>query len=97
MNARVFVVVIVDRLPPIVRLFALQQRDERLALHVGWNLRAGHLDKCFCVVQVLDQLFDTRAWLRHAGPFTDKRHLERLFVHPAFVIPAVVSDVEALV
>ena len=32
-----------------------------------------------------------------ALPLHDQRHFQRLFVHPAFVVPAVVTDIEALV
>lgn len=37
MFGRIFIIVVVDALAPVLGVFALQQRQERHALNVGWH------------------------------------------------------------
>ena len=92
-----FVVVIVKALSPIGGRFAFHQRFEALALHVGWNREARGIEECRREIYVLRQCLCAFARFCNAGPFDDERHAEGLFVHPAFVVPAVLAEVEALI
>ena len=91
------VVAVVDRVAPVLGGLAAQQRDEGVAVDVRRRRRAGDVQEGRGVVDVLDECVDGRAGLDDAGPAHDQRHHQRLLVHPALVVPAVVAEVEALV
>ncbi len=96
-DAGVFVVVIVNALSPVAGILAFQQRHQRRALHVAGNRAPGHFEKRLGVVEVLHQIFVMGTGLRDTRPLDDQRHLQRFVVHPTFVVPTVIADVETLV
>ena len=66
-------------------------------LHFFRYSEAGQLQERRAIVDVLNELLEPgtrldRPWERH-----QERHFERLFEHPAFVVPAVLTEVKPLV
>ncbi len=66
-------------------------------MHVGRNLDAGDLAKGFRKVDRGHYVLVASAGLGDAGPAYDHRRAERLLIDPAFVEPAVLSEIETLV
>jgi hypothetical protein len=56
-----------------------------------------HLHERRRVVDVLDHLREAGARLHHAWPADDKGHVQRFFVDPTFVEPAVLAGLKTLV
>ena len=98
MDARVFIVVVINAFSPFLRALSLEEWNKRAALHIIWNFYSCSFQKSFSVVEVLDHvLLIARSGLCHSGPLDDKRHQKRLFIHPALIEPAMIPDVEPLV
>ena len=98
MDARVFIVVIINAIPPFFRALSLEEWHKGAALHVIWNCYSCGFQKGFGVVEILNHVFFiARTGLCHPRPLDDQRHQKRLFVHPALIEPAMIPDVESLV
>ena len=96
-RARVLVVVVVDRLAPVARILAAQERGQAAALHLlGWR-DAGDVEEGLGEVDVLYEVLVDGTGLGRSGPAYEQRHAQRLLVHPALVVPAVIAEIEALV
>ena len=76
---------------------ALQQRAERAALHVVGNRHPRVIEKGLREVDVEDHVGVDGARPHRARVAHDERHAQRLLVHEALVVPAVVAEKEPLV
>ena len=68
-----------------------------MSLHIFRNLRPGHIQEGRRIVNILNKMFVHRTWFNHTWPFNHKGHFKRFIIHPAFVIPAMVANVEPLI
>ena len=93
----ILVVVVVNRVAPITRGLARHEAQQRISLDVRGHSLARQLQERRRVVDVLNQLWHARARGDSSRPARHKRHFQRLLVHPALVVPAVLAQVEALV
>ncbi len=78
-------------------MFPFEQRNQRASLHVVGDVGTCDVEEGFRVVEILDQVGVNGSRFCYAGPFDDQRHAEGFFVHPAFVIPAMIAEVESLI
>ena len=88
---------IVDGFLPVRGGVALEDFFEGAALHVGGGWDAGEIEEGRAEIEVLDEVLVDRAWFDDAGQPGHKRHSQGVFVHEAFVKPAMIAQVEALI
>ena len=91
-----FIVMIVQTFTPIGNR-AIKQRHQADALHLGGNLHTRRIEKGRAKINVLRQLFCPLSRTDDGRPACNKRHSERLFIHPAFVVPTVFTEIKALI
>ena len=86
---------IIKRVTPIARCFALQQRQQRAALDVARHFNTRQLEKSGSIVDVLHHI-TVHAMLatRHID---EQRRAERLFVHEPLVKPTMLAHVKPLI
>ena len=89
--------VIIKTLSPILGRIAFEDGDEADALHVRGHISAGDLQKRRAEIQVRYEIVVFRIWFDHARPAHQQRRLEAFLVHPTLVIPAVLTEVPALI
>ena len=88
---------VVEAVAPVVGGVAFEDGDQASALHIIGDRNAGGVEERFGEVEVGDDILVDRAGLGDAGPADEERGLEGLLVHPAFIEPAMLAQVPALV
>ena len=93
----ILVIVIVELVTPVGRVFAAQKRHERFALDVFRNFDSGNFEEGRGVVYVLNHLLYVATSLQAFGQSHDQGGVEAFFIHKALVEPTVFAHVKALV
>ena len=92
------VVVVVDRVAErLVAGLLAHHRNETTPVRGRQRRRARKVEEGRTEVDVLRQLLHFAARLQMPGPAHDQWHAQAFLIHPALVIPTVVTEVEALV
>src|SRR5690625_6066805 len=86
MLARVFVIVVVDRFSPVRRSFPFHQRYQTSSLHIIRNISTSQVHQSRSKVNILNQVAVFTSGCDTVGPPDHQWYMERLFIHPSFVI-----------
>ena len=97
MLTTVLVVVVVNRVSPVGRRGFIEEWHQTASLNLIRNGDSCCFQKCGGIVDVLNQLLIPRGRLDVRWPADQKRHLERLLEHPAFVVPPVLAQIKTLI
>src|SRR4051812_649843 len=82
---------------PIGRRGPAQNWNKAVTLHVVWNCDAGGFQEGLWIVEHRNDCLASCAGFDNAGPTNHQWRRERFFVNPAFVEPAVFTEIEALI
>ena len=91
----VFIIVVVYTIAVRLPFLTLENRQERTAVDIGWNLDSGKFKERRCIVDIL--YHSRRVPLHTTGQTYQERCTERFLVHPALVEPTVLTHIKALV
>ena len=92
-----FVIVVVERLAPVLGCLPAEQRREAWTLQIGRGRDARCLQEGRGEIDIADQVVVHRPGLRDTRPTNDERRAERFLENPAFVEPAMFTQEETLV
>src|SRR3546814_6002429 len=96
-EARIFVIMIVDGLAPVRGCAPAEQGDERAALDRVGSDHAGKREEGRRIVDVLDRCRDPRAGTDVAGILDQEGGAQRFYIDEALVEPAMRAAIKALV
>src|SRR5207249_10857811 len=91
------VIMVVEAFAPRGQRLALEERYQAPALHFGGHREAGCLQECLGEVQIADDILVDATRLSDRGPADEEWRAERFLKDPAFVEPAVLTEVKALI
>ena len=97
MFCRIFIEMIVQRLAPVCRFLAFQQRQQRYSLNIFRNRSTSQIQESRSIVDVLYQLRNISPSLEIFRQMHDQWCMHGFFIHEPFVEPSVFAHIESLV
>ena len=97
MLGRIFIEVIIQRFPPIFRMFSFQQRQQRYSLNIIRYRRTCQFKESRRIIDILNHLGDVAFTIETFRQTHNQRGTHRFFIHKAFIEPAMFTHIKSLI
>ena len=97
MVTRIFIVVIIKAFAPVLGGLSFKDGDHRATMQIGWSINSCDFAKGTRKIHRRHDVPVPTSRFNDPGPADKKGSAEGFLVHPAFVEPAMLSKIKALV